>query len=131
MKKITLALALLLALGFTACKKETVVEETTTVHSDGTTTTTTTTTTDYDLKRLKAAEDEYYEAEREVAAAKERGDTKAERIAQDAADKAKAAWEVTKREVREAGVKTEEALKEAGRDVKEGYNNALENAKAD
>ena len=54
-----------------------------------------------------------------VEVAHEKGDTEAERIARQAADKAKEAWEVTKCEV-----------KEAGQDVKEGYNETLEKAKA-
>lgn len=104
----------------TSCKKETVVEQTTTVNDDGTTTTTTKTTTDYDLMRLKKAEDNYVAAENDVKTAHEKGDTKAEEIAREASAKAKEAWEVTKREVREAG-----------QDVKEGYNKTLEKAKAD
>lgn len=104
----------------TSCKKETVVEQTTTVNDDGSTTTTTKTTTDYDVMRLKKAEDDYNAAENDVRVAREKGDTKAEKIARDASAKAKEAWEVTKREVREAG-----------QDVKNGYNKTLEKAKAD
>ena len=115
----------------TSCKKETVVEQTTSVNPDGSTTTTTRTTTDYDLKRLKKAENDYKNAERDVVIARESGDTKAEQVAQEAADKAKEAWEVTKRELREGAQKTKEAFQEAKADTKEGYNNAVEKAKAE
>ena len=101
-----------------SCKKETTVESTTTVNTDGSTTTVTKTTTDFDMK-LKKAEDDYNNAEKEVVIAREKGDTNAERVARKAADRAKEAWEVTKREI-----------KEAGQDVKEGYNETIEKAKA-
>lgn len=113
---ITVAFALCLI----ACKQETVTKQETIVNPDGSSTTTTVTTTEYDIHRLKKAEDTYINAEKEVVIAKERGDTKAEKIARETADKAKEAWEVTKRE-----------LKEAGQDVKEGYNKTLEKAKAE
>jgi len=129
MKKAFLAIALC-GLVFISCKKETVVEETTIVSADGTTVTTTKTTTDYDVMRLKKAEDDYKAAENDIVVAREKGDTEAERAAQAAADKAKSAWEITKREVREGAQKTNDALKEAGQDVKEGYNKTLEKAKA-
>ena len=120
MKRFIILAAFAGFLATTSCKKETVVEETTTINSDGSSTTTTKTTTDYDVLRLKRAEDDYLAAEKNVEVAREKGDTKAEQIARDAADRAKEAWEVTKREV-----------KEAGQDVKEGYNNTLEKAKAE
>lgn len=104
----------------TSCKQETVTEQTTVVNPDGSSTTTTKTTTDYNISRLKKAEDNYVNAEKEVVVAREKGDTKAEKIARDAADKAKEAWEVTKREI-----------KEAGENVKEGYNKTLEKAKTE
>ena len=103
----------------TSCKQETVTEQKTVINPDGSSTTITKTTTEYDIRKLKKAEDDYVKAENDVVVAREKGDTKAEKIARDAADKAKEAWEVTKREV-----------KEAGQDVKEGYNKTLENAKA-
>lgn len=117
MKRITLLLAVCGML-LTSCKKETVVEQTTTVNADGSTVTTTRTTTDYDMK-LKKAEADYNDAERNLKVARESGDTKAERVAQEAADKAKIAWE-----------KTKETLKEAGDDTKDAYNRTLERAKA-
>jgi uncharacterized cupredoxin-like copper-binding protein len=131
MRKIIIALSICSVVTFSACKKETVTEERTVVNPDGSTVKTTTTTTDYNLMRLKAAEDNYKKAKEDVEAARATGDTKAERIAQDAADKAKEAWEITKREVKEGADKTGNALKKAGQDVKEGYNNALEKAKAE
>ncbi len=131
MKKLFFAAAFCGILSLASCKKETVVEQTTTTNADGSTTTTTRTTTDYDVIRLKKAEDDYRAAERDVEIAREKGDTDAERIAKNAAAKAKEAWEVTKREVKEGAQKTNEALKEAGQDVKEGYNKTLEKAKAE
>jgi len=130
MKTLFLAIAVGAIVIFSSCKKETVVEQTTVTNADGSTTTTTRTTTDYDVMRLKKAEDDYRAAEKDVEVAREKGDTEAERIARKAADKAKEAWEVTKREVKEGAQKTNAALKEAGQDVKEGYNNTLEKAKA-
>ena len=130
MKKAFLTIAVFGVFALTSCKKETVVEQTTTVSADGTTVTTTKTTTDYDVMRLKKAEDDYKAAENDVVVAREKGDTEAERVAQAAADRARKAWEITKREVKEGAEKTNDALKEAGDDVKEGYNNTLEKAKA-
>ncbi len=118
MKSILTTFALLLLLS--SCKQETVTTQETVVNPDGSSTTTTVTTTEYDVRRLKTAEENYVNAEKEVVIARENGDTNAEKIARDAADKAKEAWEVTKRE-----------LKEAGQDVKEGYNKTLEKAKTE
>jgi NDP-sugar pyrophosphorylase family protein len=120
MKRLVMSFGIAFAL-LTGCKKETVTTETTEqVSPDGTTVTTTTTTTtdtDYDF-RLKKAEEDYNAAEADVKAAQERGDTKAEEVARKAADKAKDAWEVTKREVRQGLEKTGDAIKEAGSDIK-------------
>lgn len=118
MKIILTAITLLLVLS--SCKQETVTTQETIVKPDGSSVTTTTTTTEYNVQRLKKAEDNYVRAEKEVVIARESGDTKAEQVARDAANKAKEAWEVTKRE-----------LKEAGQDVKEGYNKTLEKAKSE
>ena len=117
MKKIILSIGFAVLL--LSCRKETTVEQTTTVNSDGSTVTTTKTTTDYDLKLRKAeeAELEYRKADSAVIVAREKGDTKAERIAQEAADKAKEAWEATKRELKEAGAKTKEALDDAKKEI--------------
>lgn len=117
MKNIITAFTCLLLLS--SCKQETVTEQKTVINPDGSSVTTTKTTTEYDLRKLEKAEDDYVKAENEVVVAREKGDTKAEKIARDAADKAKEAWEVTKREA-----------KEAGQDLKEGYNKTLEKAKA-
>ena len=126
MKNLVLTMAFGIMLLSAGCKKETTVETTVTSEDGKTVTTTTTTETDYDL-RLQKAEADYQAAENDVKAAHEKGDTKAEQIAQDAADKAKEAWEATKAEVRLGAEKTKEALKE----VKEGYNETLEKAKTD
>ncbi|HEX8270983.1 MAG TPA: hypothetical protein VF581_13910 [Flavobacterium sp.] len=131
MKNLILTLAIGGMLTLTSCKKETVVEQTTTVNPDGSTVTTTKTTTDYDVKRLRKAEADYTAAENDVIVAREKGDTNAERIAREAADRAKTAWEKTKEEVRKGAAKTKEATKEAGQDIKDGYNNALEKAKTE
>ena len=101
---------------FASCKKETVTTETTIVEADGTTTTTKTVTTDYDI-RLQKAEADYRDAEKDVIIAREKGDTKAERAAQTAAEKAKQAWEATKAELREGAAKTKEVLKDAKKEI--------------
>lgn len=119
MKKLTLAMAACAMIAFTSCKKETETTSETELNSDGTITTETNTDTDY-VMDADRAEARYNEAQRDLEAARANGDTEAERIAQKAADDAKAAWE-----------KTKAATKEAGQDIKEGYNEALEDAKAD
>ena len=131
MKTLSITMTACMMLMFASCKKETVVEQTTTTNADGSTTTTTKTTTDYDLMRLRKAETDYNNAEQEVVLARERGDTKGEEIARRAADKAKEAWEVTKREVKKGADKTKEAFQDVKEETKEGYNNAVEKAKAE
>ena len=114
MKKTVFTLALFGMIVTASCTK-TVKVNTTETTEDGKTVTTTTTETDYDM-RVRKAEDDYNVAEGEVKAARERGDTKAERIAQDAADKAKSAWEVTK-SIRKTGDKIEDRLDGKDRDT--------------
>ena len=129
MKNLSLIIAICFALFVTSCKKETVVEETVSVQPDGSTVTTTKTTTDYDMM-VKQAESDYQAAEHDVIVARERGDTKAETIAQNAAAKAKTAWENVKADFNKGKEKTKDALQELKEDTKEGYNKTLEKAKA-
>lgn len=121
MKNLTLALAVFAGMALSSCKKEVVTEQTTTVNADGTTTTTTKTTTDYDLMRLRKAEDDYRKAENDVIVARKKGDTKAEKVAQETADKAKEAWEATKNELKKAGANIKDATHDARQDIKESF----------
>ena len=117
MRKTVFTLALFGLLVTASCTKTVKVNTTETIE-DGKTVTTITTETDYDM-RVRKAEDDYNVAEGEVRAARDRGDTKAERIAQDAADKAKSAWEATKSELQEAGAKTKEAIRKTGKRIED------------
>lgn len=121
MKKLIFVAAACSMIFVAGCKKETTVTETTTVNEDGSTSTVTTTTTDYDV-RLRKAEEDYRRAENDVVVARERGDTEAERVARDAAAKAKTAWEATKSELKVAGAKTKEVFEDARKEIKEEFN---------
>ena len=130
MKKLVFTFAVFGLLFATSCKKETTKE--TTIESDpmGTTVTTETTTTEsnYD-PRMESAELKLKNAERELQAAKDAGDLKAQEAAQKVADDAKTAWERTKASIKEAGQKTEDAIDRAGEKGKDNYNKTLEKAK--
>ena len=129
MRKLIYSVAILGLLFATSCNKDTVKE--TTIESDpmGTTVTTTTTTEQNYDPRLESAELKLKNAERELQAAKDRGDAQAEATAQKVADDAKMAWERTKASFEEAGQKTNDAIDRAGEKGKENYNEALEKAK--
>ena len=119
MKKLILALGLCGLMFTTSCKKEVSTEQDTEINADGSVSTETKTDVDYEMNGSDA-EAAYNKAQADLAAAKEKGDTEAERLAQETSDNAKAAWD-----------KSKAAGKEVGQDVKEGYNEALEDAKAD
>ena len=139
MKKLTLSVAICGMLLATSCKKEETVTETS---PDGVTTVTTTTTENtVDLELSEKAKADLDAAEVKLAEAKAKGDKESERLAQVAVNNAKSAWEATKQGISTAGKKinteaseANENLKEsaakAKADLKEGYNNTLEKAKA-
>lgn len=129
----TFALAFLGTLALASCKKET-VETTTTDMVDGDTTMTTTTRTttdgigvDVETDSVKAR---WERAKEDVKAAVAKGDKKAQEAAQKTADEAESAWNRLKANVKDDADATKARLDEAKEDLKQGYNETLEKAKA-
>lgn len=151
MKKLVLG-ALALSFAFTACKKETVVES----PAGEEVIVTESYSPDVDMTQAEAR---LREAEAKLAEAKANGDKAAEEAAQKMVTDARAAWESVKAAAentaedietatenaghkmsntaqdikdgaKEAAQDVKNAAKETGSDIKEGYNNALEKAKA-
>lgn len=151
MKKLVLSIAVIAAIFATSCKKET------TVVTDGEDVVVVDENLVVDTTGLEA---EYNTAVAKLEEAKASGDAEAQRLAQEAVDNAKSAWDVAKEkaaetatdikegaeatgekidaaaenakaEVKEAAANTKEAVNEAAKDVKNSAKEAKEEAKKD
>lgn len=122
MKKIILSMAVVAMMVATSCKNETVVktdgEEPILVEDQ-----TTVTTEESDFETI------YNNAVIRLEEAKKSGDAEAEKLAQEAVDNAKAAWETAKAKAQEISTDVKEEAAETKNEVKQAVTEVKEEAK--